>query len=346
MTPLVKLLGWNSGLVNWTAERIFPEQALYFFGSPKYITKPHLPADYQEEVGKEPVEGIVHVEAGWNGKNPVDETRWLEGLNSSGPGTIKGIVAFVDLTADNEQVEQQLKDHIAASSKVCGIRDMIAWHENKMVFDFAKEPYRSKSTAFRESFPLLAKCNLTFETMCYSPQLDELVELAEAFPEQKILVDHVGVPAGVAGMYAGPYAGIGENDVEREQIIQDWKASMIKLGRCPNAYCKVSGFGMPVFGFGFANEKEPPTTDTLVEKLSPFVLFCIQVFGARRCIFGSNFPVDKVSVPNLDTYIDVYKRILATLPTADQEMVFRGTAIEFYGLGEAESVADEEKVIN
>ena len=101
----------------------------------------------------------------------------------------------------------------------------------------------------------------------------------------------------------------------------------------PNVYCKVSGLGMPVCGFGFAEATtKEPSVDTLVDKLSPLILFCIQVFGARRCMFGSNFPVDKVSVPSLDTYLVVYKRILQQLPRSDQEWIFEKTATEFYSL--------------
>ena len=328
MTPLVKVLGWNLPLTNWTARRLFPESAILFFASPQYITKPYLPADYKEDVGTQPVVGVVHIQAGWEGKDPVDETIWLEGLK--GNNIIQAIVGQVNLSEGPIKVESVLQAHMKASLKVCGIRDMIAWHDNCMVYNFCQKQHYSRTPEFRESFALLQKYNLTFETFCYSTQLDEIVELAEAFPQQKILVDHVGTPVGACGQFAE----VGKNQVEREQILQDWKQSMMKLEQCPNVYIKLSGLGMPVVGFGWANDakKDPPTIDTLVEQLSPLIQYCVQVFTARRCMFGSNFPVDKVSVPSLDTYIAAYKRILSNLPLADQELIFRGTATEFYRL--------------
>ena len=129
-------------------------------------------------------------------------------------------------------------------------------------------------------------------------------------------------------------AGVSHNDVEREQILQDWKANMVNLGRYPNVYVKVSGLCMPCFGFGYAENNEPPTIETLVEQLGPLVLFVIQVFQPRRCMFGSNFPVDKVSVPSLETLIQAYKKIVENLPVSDQGMIFHGTATEFYRLNQ------------
>ena len=197
VTPLVRLLGWNSGLVNFTAKRIFPLDAIFFFASPKNLMKPYLPANYNNDVGKQPVSSVVHVEADWKG-NPVDETKWLEQLEvSDGAGWIQAIVAHVDLSQDMDTVEETLKQHLQASSRVHGIRDMIAWHDNLMVHSFGSGQHMSKGKAFRDSLSLLAKYNLTFETFCYSTQLEEIAELAQAFPNQKILVDHVGTPIGV-----------------------------------------------------------------------------------------------------------------------------------------------------
>lgn len=333
VTPLVKLLGWNSGLTNWTAKRIFPEAAILFFGTPKFVTKNYLPDDYNAEFKTaHNVKGVIHVEAAWTGKDPVDETKWLESLDTSGSSTILGIVGHVDLTLDVNQVEQILQNHKQASSKVCGIRDAIMWHSNHQVLSFAPQEHRSRLESFRASFPLLEKYNLTYETSCYSTQIKEVMELAQAFPTQRILLDHVGTPVGIAGQFAG-HAGVGENETERLLILEHWKADIRQLATvCPNVYCKVSGLGMPVCGFGFAETNEEPSIDTLVEKLSPFILYCIQVFGARRCMFGSNFPVDKVWLPSVDTYISVYKRILQQLPRSDQEWIFDKTATEFYSL--------------
>lgn len=332
VSPLVKLLGWNLGLTNWMAKRIFPEAAILFFATPKYLTNNYLPDDYNAEFETtNQVKGIVHVEANWTGKDPVDETRWLESLQTNNASTILGIVSHVDLTLDLNSVEKILQSHKEASSKVCGIRDAIMWHSNHQVLSFAPQEHRSRLDSFRASFPLLEKYKLTFETFCYSDQLKEVTELAQAFPNQRILLDHVGTPIAIGGQFAG-HAGVGENDTERLQITEQWKADIRQLALCRNVYCKVSGLGMPVCGFAFAEPKKEPSVDTLVDKLSPLILFCIQVFGARRCMFGSNFPVDKVSVPSLDTYLVVYKRILQQLPRSDQEWIFERTATEFYSL--------------
>jgi predicted TIM-barrel fold metal-dependent hydrolase len=112
VSPLVKLLGWNLGLTNWMAKRIFPEAAILFFATPKYLTKNYLPDDYNAEFETtNQVKGIVHVEANWTGKDPVDETRWLESLQTNNASTILGIVSHVDLTLDLNSVEKILQSH-------------------------------------------------------------------------------------------------------------------------------------------------------------------------------------------------------------------------------------------
>ena len=109
-------------------------------------------------------------------------------------------------------------------------------------------------------------------------------DLARAFPDTKIVLNHVGGPLGI-----GAYAG------KRDEVFPAWAASIKALAACPNVCVKLGGLGMRMDGFGFHEQPEPPSSETLAAAWRPYVETCIEAFGASRCMFESNFPVDKGS---------------------------------------------------
>jgi predicted TIM-barrel fold metal-dependent hydrolase len=155
----------------------------------------------------------------------------------------------------------------------------------------------------------------------FHPQLPLLTDLARSFPATTIILNHVGAPLGV-----GPYAG------RRAEIFDEWRKSLAELARCPNVVVKVGGLGMLFFGFGFEHRDVPASSDELAAAWRPYVETCIDTFGHDRCMFESNFPVDKQSC-SYATLWNAFKRIAAGCSTAEKSALFFGTANRIYRLG-------------
>src|ERR1700744_1713718 len=123
---------------------------------------------------------------------------------------------------------------------------------------------------------------MTFVGWLYHPQLGDLLDLLRAYPEQRVVLNHLGGPLGV-----GPYEG------QSAEVFAQWRAYMTELATCPNLYVKLGGLAMNVNGFGFHHEVLPPSSGELAKAWHPYFETAIGLFGADRCMFESNFPVDK-----------------------------------------------------
>ncbi len=237
---------------------------------------------------------------------------------------IRGIVAFADLTLA-ARVDPVLEAHLeAGNGLVKGIRNGAAWDET----DTVKTPFPSgpphlyMDAKFREGFARLNQYGLSYDAWNYHPQLPELIDLARAFPDTSIVLDHFG---GVLGI--GAYAD------KREQVFEQWKQDIADLAGCPNVVVKLGGLAMPLSGFGWETRERPPTSDELVEAQSPYYLYTIEQFGPDRCMFESNFPVDKQAV-SYRTLWNAFKKIAAEFSTDEKDALFRGTAMRVYRLNE------------
>jgi len=259
---------------------------------------------------------------------PVGETEFVQGIaaqSASGQyGTIRvaaGIVGHADLTL-GAAVATVLEAHIAASSnRFRGIRHSSAWDASTDI-----RPYMNPSkgllldSKFREGFRCLQKYGLSFDAWLYHPQLPELANLARAFPNTTIIVDHIGGLLGV-----GPYAG------KREEVFQQWKNEIAELSTCPNVVVKLGGLGMPVCGFGWNERTTPPSSTELAEAMSPYYCWCIEQFGVGRCMFESNFPVDKASY-SYNVMWNAFKRISEAFSPGEKAALFHDTATRVYRL--------------
>ena len=173
--------------------------------------------------------------------------------------------------------------------------------------------------AFKEGFRTLGRMGLSFEAWLYHPQLDELAFLVDAFPDNAIVLNHVGGPLGV-----GPYEG------RQKELFPAWKAGVEKVAVAGDNVCvKLGGLGMPVNGFGFQDRAVPPSSQELADTWRPYVETCIEAFGPNRCMFESNFPVDKVS-GSYRTYWNAFKRLAAGASDAEKAAMFHDVAAKFY----------------
>ncbi len=258
----------------------------------------------------------------------VGETEFVVGQAAeaargpAGVARIRGIVAFADLTL-GARVDAVLEAHLeAGEGLVCGIRNGATWDETGTVrMPFPEgPPHIYVDPAFREGFARLSAFGLTYDAWNYHPQIPELSDLARAFPETTIVLDHLG---GVLGI--GAYAN------KRAEVFERWKKDLASLARCPNVVVKLGGMAMPLSGFGWEKRERPATSDEFVEAQQPYYLYAIEQFGPERCMFESNFPVDKQSL-SYRTLWNAFKKIAAGFSAADKAAMFRGTAMRVYGL--------------
>jgi len=162
--------------------------------------------------------------------------------------------------------------------------------------------------------------NLSFEAWQYHPQMRQVMGLAKAFPDTTIILNHFGGPLGI-----GPYKD------RREEIFRQWKADLTELAQCPNVVVKLGGINMPVNGFNWHRRPMPPNSDELVAATRDYYLHAIDRFGPRRCMFESNFPVDRISC-SYGVLWNSFKKIAAGFTAEEKTQLFYLTAAETYRL--------------
>jgi predicted TIM-barrel fold metal-dependent hydrolase len=234
-----------------------------------------------------------------------------------------GIVGYADLML-GDQVEEVLEAMIlAGGGRFRGIRYISASHPDEAArgSSINRPSGLLLNAKVREGFAKLHPLGLSFDAWMYFTQLGELVDLARAFPETPIVLDHVGGPIGI-----GPYAG------KRDDVFTEWKNSITELARCPNVHVKLGGLGMRLFGFDVHAGELPPSSEELATLWRPYIETCIEAFGPARAMFESNFPVDKGS-GSYQVFWNAFKRIAAGCSADEKTALFSGTASRFYRLG-------------
>ncbi len=304
----------------------------HFYQLPDYV---YLLDDFIEDLKSgHNVVATIYLQAYWGYRlagpeymKPLGETERavamaLEAERRSAPAKVgAGIVAYAELTLGRE-VEQVLAAHVAAADgRLRGIRNITARDPNFLASISTPPAFGvMASDAFRAGFALLDKFKLSFDAWVYHPQIDEVTDLARAFPETPIVLNHLGGPLGV-----GPYRG------HRDEVFADWHGKIRTLATCPNVRVKLGGLGMALSGFDFNKRALPLSSEELAKAWEPYILAVIEAFGAQRCMFESNFPPDK----NTCSYVTVwntFKRIAAGATQQEKNALFHDTAARFYRL--------------
>ena len=257
---------------------------------------------------------------------PVGETEFVNGIAamsaSGGYGDARAcaaIVGYADLNL-GPAVGHVLDAHAAASTRFCGIRHAAGWDASADVRNSHTAPVDGMlgDATFRAGFAELGKRGMTFDGWLYHPQIPELTDLARAFPDQPIIFDHFGGPLGI-----GPYAG------RQSEVFEYWKGAVGDLATCTNVVAKLGGLVMAINGFGFHKRERPATSDELVAATRDYHMHMIDCFGVDRCMFESNFPVDKVSCSYRVLY-NSFKKIAAGFSATEKAAVFHDTAVRVY----------------
>lgn len=258
---------------------------------------------------------------------PVGETEFACGLaeraEARGLGDVcAGIVGHADLLL-GDAVRPVLDAHVAAGGgRFRGIRHILAWDADARLLNPAYPTTEAMmaSPAFRAGFAHLAPLGLSFDAWLHFHQIPRLIDLARAFPEVPIALDHCG---GILGV--GAYAG------SRDEVFAAWIAAMRALAGCANVSVKIGGLGMALCGFGLESAALAPSSADLAAAWRPWVEGCIATFGTDRCMFESNFPADRVSYGYAVGW-NAMKRLVAGAGASETDDLFWRTAARFYRL--------------
>ncbi len=262
-------------------------------GSVEPIATTYLLDDYLGDAAGWDVRGIVHVDAGAEASAALAETEWLQGLHDA-RGMPNAIVAFAAL--DDPGVEALLDAH-AAHHAVRGIRHIVNWHPDP------RRTYSSRDVtqdaAWARGFALLGKYQLSFDLQAYPGQFAGLAKLIARHPETQVIINHTGM------------AVPGEWD--------QWRAGMTALAALPNVATKLSGMGFT----------HRPWT---LEQARPYILEAIDLFGADRAMFASDFPTDKL-FGSFAQHLDAYDAITGDFAEDERRALWGRNADRIYRLG-------------
>jgi predicted TIM-barrel fold metal-dependent hydrolase len=260
---------------------------------------------------------------------PVGETEFVAGqaaMSASGmygPTRVAaGIVGFADLTL-GDRVEPVLQAHLrAGGGRFRGVRHSAAWDASDVIGNsaVADGPHVYQRPDFRAGLAVLTRLGLSLDAWVFHPQLADVVDLARAFPDTTIILGHVGRVLGY-----GPYTG------QQKTVFAAWKLRMTELAGCPNVVVKLGGMMMRLAAYDYRTQPKPPTSTELAALWRPYIETCIELFGANRCLFESNFPVDKMGIGWAGLW-NALKRIAGGASAPEKQAMFSGTARRVYRL--------------
>lgn len=265
-------------------------------------------------------------EQGLAALKPVGETEFV--VRTTGewspqfPRLAKGIVGHADLMLGS-QLHAALQSHIeAGEGRFRGIRHLSTWDADRSLVNPLSAVPRGLLglPCYVAGVDVLSEYGLSYDAWLFFHQLPELYELALRVPGTPVIVNHCG---GV--LRIGAYAN------SQAEVYQAWKREMTRLASLPNVFVKLGGLGMRINGFGFEQGSLPPSSQFLADTWRPWMEPCIEAFGANRCMFESNFPVDKGSY-SYATCWNAFKRLSAGASAAERQQLFEGTASRVYRL--------------
>ncbi|HYU11902.1 MAG TPA: amidohydrolase family protein [Stellaceae bacterium] len=260
---------------------------------------------------------------------PVGEVEFVQGLAAAsatglyGPcGAAAAIVGHADLKL-GDRVEPVLEALQAASpNRFRGIRHTVTWDQHPEVENREIEGVLA-TAGYRAGARVLARMRLSLDIGVCFPQLPELAEFAGAVPDLTIVLNHLGGLQRV-----GPFAN------RDEEVLPAWRSGLAAVAKCPNVNIKLGGIGMPRLGFDWHNRDKPIGSEELATSMAPIMSYCIEQFGPNRCMFESNFPVDKVSFSH-HVLFNAFKRFSTGYSAAERAALFHDTAVRAYRIGDA-----------
>ena len=259
---------------------------------------------------------------------PVGEVEFVQGLAAASAsglyGPCRAATAIVGRTNLNlgDRVQPVLEALRAASpNRLRGIRHTVTWDAHPEVGNREQEGVLA-TAACRAGARVLARMGLSLDTGVCFPQLPELAAFAQALPELTIILNHLG---GLTR--AGPYAN------RDDEVLATWRRGIAAVAACSNVHLKLGGIGMPRLGFDWHERSTPVGSEELAHAITPLMTYCIEQFGPNRCMFESNFPVDKVSFSH-HVLFNAFKRFAKGYSAAERAHLFHDTAARAYRIAD------------
>lgn len=271
--------------------------------------------------------GLAYRDTGPEHLKPVGEVEYVLSLiedpllaEPGAPNMCAGIIGAAHFDDAPELVDEALAAQVAAGNgRFKGVRLNAMWDPDFGWADVG--PQRLGSATMRRGFAMMQRHDLVCDLMVFHPQLPQVPDFANAFPETKIVLNHLG---GVSEL--GARVG------RHEEVLADWKAGISALVDCPNVVIKLGGLANGHFsGWSFNEDPTPPSSETLADAYRPYVEFVIERFGAERCMFESNYPADK-SHCSYPVLWNAFKRLAASCSDDEKRALFSGTATRVYTL--------------
>jgi predicted TIM-barrel fold metal-dependent hydrolase len=281
---------WRRRDVPWLEGPMLPR----IFGPYEAIRRDYPISEYLADIANSGVSHSVYVQANWAKERSEDEVKWVQ-QTADETGWPNAIVAYADLMV--EDVRPQL-DRLSRYSRLRGIRMQLHWHDNPQ-YRFAAKPDLMREARFRHNMGRLGDYGLSFDLQVFAGQMADAAELAAEFSGMVFILQHAGMPEDLSAIGRGA-----------------WRQGMMKLARQPNVVSKLSGLGT------FIHKVDG-------EEIGDIARETIGIFGAERCLFGSNFPIEKLW-SSYDGLIEAYRAALAGYPVVAQNAILSATAKRAY----------------
>lgn len=273
--------------------------------------------------------GSHYRELGPEALRPVGETEFVvaqtAGQREGKARLCAGIVGWADLRLGTG-VQQVLEQHIEAGQGCFrGVRSRATWHADPVLNPAVGsanggQPGLLLEPPVQQAAKLLGQLDLSLDVWVFHTQLQDVARLATACPQTRLVLNHCGGPIGV-----GPFQG------RRGEVLRDWHADMRTLAAHDNIVVKLGGLAMPRMGFGFHEAAIPVGSVVMATAWAPYIEACVAAFGVERCMFESNFPVDKVSCSYVAVW-NAFKHVTQACSAAEKTALFSETATRVYRL--------------
>lgn len=283
---------WRQADLPWLNGPMQPR----IFGPYEAIMRDYLIDEFLADVAGTGVERSVYVQANWAPDRFEDEVAWVQSV-ANNSGWPHAIVGYANFMADD--VRAQL-DRLAKYPLMRGVRMQLHWHENEL-YRFATEPELARNEDLRRKVSLLSEYGWSFDLQVFANQMEGAAGLAASCPRVTFVLQHAGMLEDLS-----------------EAGRAKWRAGMQLLADRPNVVCKLSGLGT------FQHRNNP-------EHIADMVHQAVTMFGADRCLFGSNYPIEKLWTRYADL-VDAFTAATADLSEAEQSYIFNDTAARVYRL--------------
>jgi predicted TIM-barrel fold metal-dependent hydrolase len=266
------------------------------FGPYEAIKRDYPIDEYLQDIAGCGVEASIYVQTNWAKERCVEEVEWVQSIAEQN-GWPHGIVSFVDLQDDGAAATMNAQSQY---SLMRGVRQQLHWHENTL-YRFASRPDEMNTPAFRRNFARLQEYGWLFELQVFSSQMKDGAALAAAFPEVTLVLEHAGMPEDLT-----------------PTGLQAWRDGMKRLADQPNVNTKLSGLGT------FIHRNDPSHIGAIIGET-------IEIFGPQRCVWGSNFPIEKLWT-DYASIVSAVRQAIAHLDDTAQDAVLSGNARRLYRL--------------